>query len=230
MSSKPPVPGPTLAEKREKTVQLLIDSFAADRLSVEEFESRLDRAHRAPDAGTLEGLVSDLPVAAPASPVGSTAPITVARPVQLRPQDVQERKILVAIMGGFERKGTWTPARKIVALALMGGGSLDFREALMPAGIIEVEIFAMMGGVEIIVPPGVAVDCSGFALMGGFEETTMVSANPGPDAPTIRIRGLAIMGGVEVQVRLPGESARDANSRMRQERRQLRRERRRELP
>jgi len=236
MSSKPPLPGPTLAEKREKTIQLLIDSFASDRLSVEDFETRLDQAHRALDAGTLDSLIRDLPaIAAPAPvPAPQAAPAPVASPypqvARARPDEVRERQVLAAIMGGVDRKGPWVPAQKTIIFALMGGAVFDFREARLPQGVTEVEIYAMMGGVEIIVPPGVAVDSSGIAIMGAFEDGPGRTAGLPPDAPIVRVGGLVIMGGVDVTVRLPGETAGDAKRRHREERKQLKRNRTRQLP
>jgi hypothetical protein len=229
MSNKPPVPGPTLAEKREKTVQLLIDSFASDRLSVEEFEDRLDRAHRAGDAGTLESLISDLPVPAagppqpaPVQAAGTPAPRPAVRPDRALPEEVRERQFMAAVMGGFERKGPWVPARHTSCLCLMGGAVLDFREARLPPGPVEVDIFAMMGGVEIIVPPWIGIDTGGIAIMGGFEDGTANRTTPlPPDAPVIRIGGFLFMGGVEVSIRMPGESASAAKKRLRAERKQL---------
>jgi len=229
MSNKPPVPGPTLAEKRETTVQLLIDSFASDRLSVEEFEDRLDRAHRAGDAGTLESLISDLPVpvagrtpSAPAQAAGTPAPRPADRPERALPDEVRERQFMAAVMGGFERKGPWVPARHTSFLALMGGGVLDFREARLPPGPIEIAIFALMGGVEIIVPPWMGVDSGGIAIMGAFEDGHAGRTAPlPPDAPVLRIGGFVMMGGVEVAVRMPGESASAAKKRLRAERKLL---------
>jgi hypothetical protein len=62
------------------------------------------------------------------------------------------------------------------------------------------------------------VESDGFALMGGFEHSGGSPASPDPSAPLLRISGLAIMGGVDIQVRLPGESARDAKRRLRETR------------
>lgn len=220
MADKPPVPGPTLAEKREKTIQLLIDSFASDRLTVEDYESRLDLVNKATEITALEKIVEDLP-SATGPGVPATAPAPLATPARL--ENIRESQFLAAVMGGVERKGGWTPARKTWLLSLMGGAVLDFREAHLAPGVTEVELFVMMGGVEIIVPPGVAVDSSGIAIMGAFEHGPGAAPGLPADAPVIRIGGFALMGGVEVHVRMPGESARDAKRRAREERKRLRR-------
>ncbi|MGH7502540.1 MAG: DUF1707 SHOCT-like domain-containing protein [Longimicrobiales bacterium] len=222
MSEKAPVPAPMLGEKREQTIQALIQSFAADRLSVEEFERRLDQAHRAVDLTTLAELVQDLPATpAPATPAKGPATLP-ARPRPPLPDEVRDRGFLVGILGGFDKKGPWTPARHTFILAMLGGGTLDFREARLLPGVTEIDIFAFCGGVEIIVSPGMVVDCSGIAIMGGFEHGSGSNAQADPDAPVIKVSGMALMGGVEIIYRLPGETAKDARVRLRQERKQLR--------
>ena len=95
----------------------------------------------------------------------------------------------------------------------------------MPPGVTEVNILAIMGGVEVLVPPGLAVETHGFGFMGGFEGVDQVGVDTDPDAPRLLIRGMAIMGAVEVAVRLPGETARDARRRRRELRRRNRQKR-----
>jgi hypothetical protein len=105
----------------------------------------------------------------------------------------------------------------------MGGVVLDFREALMAPGVTEVWIFTLRGGAEILVPPGLSVESDGVAILGGFEHRDDAPLHDLPDRPLLRLRGLAVMGGVEVSIRLPGESARDARKRLRGARREQRR-------
>ena len=133
---------------------------------------------------------------------------------------------MVAALGGVERKGRWIPARQNYAISVMGGTSLDFREALLPPGETEVWIFTLMGGAEIIVPPGLSVESDGVAIMGGFEHREDASIARDPDAPVLQIRGVAIMGGVEVSIRYPGESNRDAKRRLKEVQREQKRLRR----
>ncbi len=210
-----------LKRERENVVQVLIDQYAADNLTVEEFETRLDSAYAAATTTQLEDLLSGLPVLASQVDVQRVPAVQRAPAAAVRDHGFQ-----IAIMGGYEKKGEWTPPRKLQSLAIMGGAGLDFREAKMPPGITEVNVLAIMGGVEILVPPGLAVETHGFGFMGGFEGVDQVGVDNDPDAPRLVIRGLALMGGVEVAVRLPGESARDARQRRkihRKERRRLRR-------
>jgi hypothetical protein len=208
-----------LRDAREKTIALLTDHFAKDDLDMEEFERRLTVAHRAENIHDLDRLVADLP----ATPAPTTALARAPKPAPIVPApSVVDRRTMVAIMGGFQRNGTWTAPRHLRIFCFWGGAELDFRDARLPEGTTEVSVFAMMGGVQIIVPPGLAVEMDGTAIMGGFEHMERAPAEPDPDRPVLRVRGFVMMGGVSVQTRLPGESERDARRREKKERKQLR--------
>lgn len=207
-----------LQSRREQTIAALCEHFSNDCLTVAEFEQRLDAAHTVQTMSELDGLLQDLPaLAAPLAThttVGSAASARVT-------EHARAQQHFVAIMGGVDRKGAWQPARRTFCYALMGGAALDFREALLPPGETEVTIIALMGGAEIIVPPGLRIDCHGIAIMGGFDHGEEV-ASGNRNAPVLKINGLAMMGGVHVQVRARGESAKDAKLRRRAERRRRR--------
>ena len=55
--------------------------------------------------------------------------------------------------------------------------------------------------------------------MGSFEHVDRAPPTLDPEAPLLRVRGVAFMGSVEIRMRLPGESEREAHRRLKQERR-----------
>ncbi|MFQ5678447.1 MAG: DUF1707 domain-containing protein [Gemmatimonadota bacterium] len=202
--------------ERERTVAELCRHFARDHLDVTELERRLDRAYAARTNAELEGTLEGLP--ALPTPAAAREGVPVPAPVVEPALEVPERGFLMAVMGGAERNGVWTPPRRLVVLAVMGGAGLDLREARLGSSVTELFVVAVMGGAEIIVPPGMRVDVGGTAVMGAFEHRRQ-AAEPAPDAPLLRVNGLALMGGVEVKVRLPGETEKEARRRLRAERR-----------
>ncbi len=212
-------------DARERAIAALSDAFANDALDVEEFERRVTRAHTSESAEEITALVTDLPAASTA-----LAPAALALAPAVPEGGGAEPETVYAIFGGVDRRGTWTVPRRWRVVATFGGALLDLREARFPAGVIDLEVRAVFGGVQIIVPPGLAVEVHGTAIMGGFQNVNRAPAHPDPEAPLLRIRGLAFMGGVEITMRLPGESERQAHRRRkvesRQERRALRDERR----
>jgi hypothetical protein len=206
--------GGDFGSTRQKAIDALCEHFANDALSVDEFERRVDQAHKAESMDEIKKLLADLPsgdLPVRQEDVPGTA---VQRPQAAIPASrVKERGFMLAVLGGVERKGRWIPARQNYAFSVMGGMVLDFREALLPPGETEVWIFAAMGGAEIIVPPGLPVECDGFALLGGFDYGEEAMVAPDPDTPLLRIRGFCLMGGVEVTTRHLGETAREAKRR-----------------
>jgi len=218
--------GGDLGSTRQKAIDALCEHFANDALSVDEFERRVDQAHKAESLDDIRSLLADLPSGD--LPVRREDPqaTAVQRPQASVPATrVKDRGFMMAALGGVERKGRWIPARQNYAFSVLGGMTLDFREALLPPGETEVWIFAAMGGAEIIVPPGLPVECDGFALLGGFDYGEEAMVVPDPDTPLLRIRGFCLMGGVEVSTRRPGETAREAKRRRRFEKKKRKLER-----
>lgn len=212
-------------ETRDRVIALLSDHFAHDVLDVDEFERRITVAHTTTSLAEVEALLADLPATAAAS---TPAALARQRPALVPASEVRQEQTVLAIMGGVDRRGGWTMPRRLRVVAMMGGAHLDLREARFPPGPVEIDVFALMGGTEIIVPPGLAVEVHGTAIMGGFQEIHRAPATPDPEAPLVRVRGFAMMGGVDVRMQLPGESSREASRRQRREQRQQRRDERRD--
>lgn len=223
MSHPEPLRPVPLEQTRERVIAELCRGFAEEHIDADQLQQRLDVAQRAATVEELRKLVSDLPV--PAQPTGPAPMPRDAVRVAL-PSQVSDQQTIVAVMSGAARKGAWTPSRQLNVIAVMGGAELDFRQALMPPGITELNIFACMGGVEVVVPPGVRVEMNGIALMGGFEERMRIDEPPPADAPVLRIGGFVLMGGVDVSVRHVGETSRDARERARELRRLAKEQRR----
>jgi hypothetical protein len=169
---------------REATVVRLREAGGEGRLTLEELAERVERADAARTRRELDALTADLPAS-----TGARVPLPDA------PR--KERRWLVAIMGGEQRKGRWRPARRTNAIAVMGGIDIDLREAELADGA-EILAVPVMGAVTVIVPEGVSVELSGFALMGGNSGPDDANL-PLPNAPVVRVRAFSLMGGVEVK-------------------------------
>jgi hypothetical protein len=208
-------------DRRDEVIALLTEQFARDSFDIDELDRRLTLAQRAESMAALEELVADLP-ALPADVTAAAATTTLARldDATLAAWPTKSRRL--AIFGGFERKGAWTVPRRLRVIAAFGGAELDFREAELAPGVTELKITAAFGGVHLIVPPGLAVDCDASAIFGGFEEIHRAPRRLDPERPVLRITGFAMFGGVSIETRLPGESRRDARTRDRREAKALR--------
>lgn len=233
MKNDPGAGGTGLEKVRQATIDRLCERFAEDRLSMPDFERRLDLAHRATTTRQLAALVAGFPPTASQPTSGGTASATPAGPNLpanvVSPERVPSRQFMAGVLGASTRGGAWIAPREMHALALMGGVELDFREAGFGPGVTEVTVFALWGGVDVIVPPGLQVECNGVGIMGAFErkpdELADASvASSDPESPVLRVNGVAVMGGVDVTTRLPGERERDAARRRKLARKARRKE------
>lgn len=132
--------------------------------------SLAERVERALDAKTrdeLDALSVDLPASAAEPPARAAG-----------------TRWVIGIMGGGDRKGRWSLARRCRVVNVMGGADLDLRDALVEGTMSEITVVSVMGGSDIVVPEGVEVELGGFALMGGNDlEVGGAPARPG--APVV---------------------------------------------
>jgi hypothetical protein len=196
---------------REKTAEALREAAAEGRIGLDELDDRLSAVFAAKTYGELEPIIADLPAAGSApsapSPAGSASAWS---PDRFGGQPTSSAA--VAVMSGFNRKGNWTVPTRFTAVAFMGGGDVDMREARFAEREVTIRVFAVMGGIGITVPEDADVRVSGFGFMGGFDH--------GPPSPTvsggpvIRIKGFAFWGGVGIKRRRPrGASGGDSSVR-----------------
>jgi hypothetical protein len=195
----PPTSLIALRDRREQAIQQLSDAFVGDLLTVDGFEERLARVHAASTLPQLEAVVADL------QPLPKGAPTAALVPLAVTPGLAPATKRIRSLFGNVERRGGWVVPASMEVRATFGNVELDFRDARFTAPVTELEARVVFGNLEIIVPPQLAVDCEGSSIFGNIE--SQGSAVGDPDRPVLRIRGYAVMGNIEVHVRLPGESA-----------------------
>jgi len=105
---------------------------------------------------------------------------------------------LATIFGGREFDSRATALRSASALAVMGGVELDLRAATLDPAGATLDVTAVMGGIEITLPPGWAVDVENHGKMGGVDTRVTDSAGLPADAPTLHVTTNAWFGGVEI--------------------------------
>jgi len=200
--------------ERDNVASILREAAGDGRLDLQELDERLDAVYAAKTYGDLEPITRDLPATSVTPAVARTSRIV---------GDAPTSTIGVGVMSGFERKGPWVVPEAFNAVAFWGGGRIDLREARFSAPQVTIRAWAVMGGIEIIVPEDAEVHVSGIGIMGGFDHRASGVGAPG--APRIVVTGLAFWGGVSVQ-RKPSEAELE---RRKLERKRQKRERRRQL-
>ncbi|TNY34741.1 DUF1707 and DUF2154 domain-containing protein [Thermomonospora catenispora] len=178
---------------RDRIADRLREALAEGRITPEEHAERIDALYRAKTYAELEPLVADLP-----DPDGP-APRPRADRVEGGdlPAPRRESASIVAVFGGADRRGRWLVEPTTTVLAAFGGVDLDFRTAVLSQRDVTVNVTCLFGGVSITVPPGVRVENSLSAVFGGVSlpDEDVLS----PDAPVIRLTGVALFGGVQIE-------------------------------
>jgi len=111
-----------------------------------------------------------------------------------------------AVMSGVKRASASARFRGGEVTLFMGGTHIDLRQATIPPGEEAVlDIFAVMGGGEILVPESWTVATPIVPVMGGIDDRRLPPLPPGVQsaaglaAPRLVLRGLLIMGSVQIK-------------------------------
>jgi hypothetical protein len=114
---------------------------------------------------------------------------------------------VVSFLSSTEREGRWELPRHFRALAVLGNVELDLRDAVIGIGVSFIEAVAVMGNIEITVPPDVAVESDGDSFLGSFvvKYAKGVTAGAAIGHKKVRITGTAYAASVEVLVKGPDE-------------------------
>ena len=185
---------------RHKVAEILREAAGEGRIDLEELDERLEMTYAAKTYGDLVPITADLPVAG----VGVQA-VTPPRPqAPLVPATRHDSSF--SIMGDCTRRGVWQVPEKHNAFTMMGAITLDLREAQFSSQETVIEVYAIMAGVEIIVNPWTQGIVEGVGIMGAFGEArSKVKPDIRPDSPVVRVKGLALMAGVDVKRKdMPG--------------------------
>lgn len=205
--STPPVPQPESPRTpgqfrasdadRDLVAQLLGAAYTEGRLTRLEHDERLDAAMNARTFDDLAPLTADLAPGLTPQPALSVPQPGSVPSVQPDSGTPEAADTAVAVFSGTVRRGPWRVRKHTSALAVFGGVDLDMREAQFTAPVVEVNCWAMFGGIDIIVPDGVTVQNDVMGIFGGSDTTHI--APPQPGAPRIVVKGLALFGGVDVK-------------------------------
>jgi hypothetical protein len=123
----------------------------------------------------------------------------VRRAVPSRGDETSDDVALVAACNGIDLASRSQAFRGGSVLAILGGVSLDLREATLAPGAT-LSVHALLGGVAIRTPAEWRVELRAHALFGGVAAPGRSSVDD--DAPTLVVDGLAALGGIAVGPRV----------------------------
>jgi hypothetical protein len=176
---------------RDQVVEALRIAAGDGRLTAEELDERLEAALTARTYRELAVLTADLP--APGTrPADPTAPA---------PKELMrvERK-----GGNASYTGHWVVPKRMEVSVIGGNVRLDFTDAVITSPTLQIDASVGGGNILIITRPGVVVDASEVAAIGG---NVVIRAPRGPEPPTIlRVEVSGKIRGGNIKARGPRRS------------------------
>lgn len=181
---------------KDRVIDGLTAAYAADAISVEEYERRVGLVASSRDGAEAESALADLPTEFRSLPQ--------ERPETERvPAPRKRHGEILAIFASVERGGRWTPSPILEASVVFGSAFVDFREADLPREGVRLEANAVFGSLVVVVPEDVNVHVRSNAVFGS--SSGGVDRYVGDSAPTLDIEANAIFGNCEVKVARRGE-------------------------
>lgn len=103
---------------------------------------------------------------------------------------------IFAILGGIDTKNHSSDYQGGKATAVMGGVSLDLREAKIQKEA-RLDVITFMGGIDLKVPKEWEVHVSGQPILGGWDNKSAKPSSKNP--PILHVNAMCIMGGVNIK-------------------------------
>lgn len=106
----------------------------------------------------------------------------------------KEPKVGCAVFSGCDMSCDGEVFEGAELTAVFGGVDCDLRNAIIEKDCA-VQVSAIFGGIDILVPDNINVKVSSNSIFGGVSNKTAVHQN----APTLYVRGTCMFGGVEIK-------------------------------
>jgi len=170
---------------RRAAVERLEKALAEGRITAEEFRQRTEAAYAATTTAALRPLLADLPDRpAPAEVVGRRAPANV-----------------VNVMGDVRLSASELPRR---VGTVLGNIRIDLRDLRSSDERVELDLWTVLGDIDVILPEGVDGELEGFAVLGNRRvELAPVPRTPG--TPRVVVRAHVVLGDLRLRSLAPGE-------------------------
>jgi hypothetical protein len=177
--------------ERRRVIATLQAACVEGRLNLDEYGQRVEAALTARTRAQLEALLVDLP-----AETGTSEELGIASSNRAAARGGRVSNTL-AVLGSAQRSGFWRLAEESRVVAILGSCKIDLRSARISAAVTTLEVSAVLGSIDVIVPAGVEVDLEVHALLGS-RDMRMGTAPPA-GAPVIRITGMVLLGSLNVR-------------------------------
>ncbi len=190
---------------RAAVADVLGNAYAEGRLTLDEYQSRLDQVMSSTTYGDLVPVILDLPVAPDALPVpvrrdlARTEATGVSPTYNTSAQPGMSHNV-IAVFGQNERSDDVHLGGKAVVVAVFGQSTLDLTRASFSVQDVQIDMSAVFGEARLVVPSDAVVAVGVVPILGEVKPPssltpTLKTAQP----PRIHVKGVALFGSVTIE-------------------------------
>lgn len=185
-----------LEKRKDTAIDVLTDRFSKNELPMEEYERLVADINRVKDSREL-AVIEEI--------VGCTCfQKTEAAPPEAKSDyfsSEEETQSSYAILSERRLNGNWLHKARASALSILGTHVIDMRALEFVSDHVVLDLFAFLGEIQILVSPEMGVQMEAVPFAGETVLKKGVHALPRHGAPTIVIKGSAILGSIVVKQR-----------------------------
>lgn len=199
-----------ISDRKQAAIDRLTERYAADELPMEEYERLVADLERVEDERELAVMEDIIGVSAKNGAssgdhgVGTTGfRLPSAFNVNASPNIagfIPADRVQTCVSAFAERRlsGSWLRKSFVSGVAAFASQVFDFRGVQLPEETVTLEVLALFGSIEIIVPPDMAVRMEAAPFAGEASIASNVAASG--TAGTLVVTGNAVFGSVRVRV------------------------------
>lgn len=196
---------------REEAIRALSAALAADRVSFDQFESRLVLVRQAPNRATLDAILADLPAdenfGLPTGLVPAVRNHTaVADHEDLVPVEPAEVLRIKTVMGSSKRAGSWTVPLRLELKVVLGELTIDLRDAVFCSDTLDIDVQVLLGSLTLIVPAGTQVENEAEEKFSNSSHSTRSTRGMSRIGLLIRITGRVHWSSLDIKEKPPTAS------------------------
>ena len=192
--------------ERQEAIRALSRALSADRLPVEQFESRLALIRQAPNRATLDAIIADLLPTGEYDPPAPMAMTPYGEPVDTGAITPAEVIRISTVLSSSKRAGSWTVPYRLEIKVVLGDLTIDLREAVFFSDTLEIDLDILLGGLTLIVPAGTQVENECNERWSSTAHSTRSARGAQPIGLLVRITGRVRWSNIEIkEKRRPGD-------------------------
>ena len=178
---------------RDQVRELLSRAYAEGRITADEHSDRTSAVAQARTFDELTSVTADLVAVPPAPSAVVTSSTAASSPARVEGRS--ER--IIAICTSGKRVGPWRVAHSTSAQVVLGDALIDLTEATFDTDTVEINCTQLAGMTKVRVPVGTNVVFETANVLGTSSIKDV--GPPDPAMPTVVIRGVNIMGDIQVR-------------------------------